>query len=146
MNLRHWDICRRLKPRYAGYNVTVWPILQSLIQLKNLYKDNWETFISNCTVRQYFTVNDNFSADYISKALGETSHILSKKNRAGGEDVEANKRLLVTPDELRRESGKKIFMFIDDLPPTYVDKLPYYLVPTLNNRADKNPYIQRNGL
>lgn len=123
---------------YAGYNVTVWPILQSLIQLKNLYKDNWETFIANCTVRQYFSINDNFSADYISKAIGETSHLLTKNKDA---DAVANKRLLVTPDELRRESGKKIFMFIADLPPTYVDKLPYYLVPEWDKRADKNPYL-----
>lgn len=121
---------------YAGYNVTIWPILQSLIQLKNLYKDNWETFIANCTVRQYFTINDNFSADYISAAIGETSNMIKKK----GEDPQVNKRLLVTPDELRRESGKKIFMFIADLPPTYVDKLPYYKVPELDARADENPY------
>jgi type IV secretion system protein VirD4 len=126
---------------YAGYNVTVWPILQSLIQLKNLYKDNWETFIANCTIRQYFTINDNFSADYISKALGETSHVITKSSKDRGVEYDVNKRALVTPDELRRESGKKIFMFIGDLPPTYVEKLPYYSVHELNIRADKNPYI-----
>ncbi|EHQ29802.1 type IV secretory system conjugative DNA transfer family protein [Mucilaginibacter paludis] len=125
---------------YAGYNVTVWPILQSLIQLKNLYKDNWETFIANCTIRQYFTINDNFSADYISKAIGETSHTIVKKGN-NGDEPETNKRALVTPDELRRESSKRIFMFINNLPPTYVDKLPYYEVTEWDDRADKNPYI-----
>ncbi|WP_225976322.1 type IV secretory system conjugative DNA transfer family protein [Mucilaginibacter ginsenosidivorax] len=122
---------------YAGYNVTVWPILQSLIQLHNLYKNNWETFIANCTVRQYFTINDNFSAEYISKAIGETSNLIVSKDA----DPKANARRLVTPDELRRESGKKIFMFISDLPPTYVDKLPYYLLVDLKGKADRNPYI-----
>jgi type IV secretion system protein VirD4 len=111
---------------YAGYNVTVWPILQSLIQLKNLYKDNWETFIANCAVRQYFSINDNFSVEYISKAIGQTSNVV-RTFLGGSTDAKANARALVTPDELRRESGKKIFMFIGDLPPTYVDKLPYYL-------------------
>lgn len=125
---------------YAGFNVTVWPILQSLIQLKNQYKDGWETFIANCVVRQYFSINDNFSADYISKALGETSNVT---HRLFGKESrpEANKRALVTPDELRRESGQSIFMFISDLPPTIISKEPYYLVPELILRAEKNPYI-----
>ncbi|WP_374949570.1 type IV secretory system conjugative DNA transfer family protein [Mucilaginibacter sp.] len=125
---------------YAGYNITVWPILQSLIQLKNLYRDNWETFIANCTVRQYFTINDNFSADYISKAIGETTNMITTF-LGGKRQDDTNKRLLVTPDELRRESGRKIFMFIGDLPPTFVNKRPYYHDELLNELADKNPYI-----
>ncbi len=125
---------------YAGYNVTVWPILQSLIQLKNLYANNWETFIANCAVRQYFSINDNFSADYVSKAIGQTSHIV-RKFFSGNEEPKANARSLVTPDELRRESAKKIFMFIGGLPPTYVDKKPYYTVPIWDKRAYKNPYV-----
>lgn len=126
---------------YAGYNVTVWPILQTLGQLAHLYKDNWQTFIGNCTVRQYFSVNDNETAEYVSTAIGMTSHVIVQKAWFGVKDAESNQRFLITPDELRRESGKKIFMFIADLPPTYVDKLPYYKVPELDNRAEDNPYI-----
>lgn len=126
---------------YAGYNVTVWPILQTLGQLVHLYKDNWQTFIGNCTIRQYFSVNDNETAEYVSTAIGTTSNVLVSKKWFGVQDAESNQRYLITPDELRRESGKKIFMFIADLPPTYVDKRPYYYVPTLNSRAKINPYI-----
>jgi len=126
---------------YAGYNVTVWPILQTLGQLEGLYGQSWQTFIANCTVRQYFSINDNFSAEYISQAIGATSHLSVIKAWFGIKDATSNPRPLITPDELRRESGKRIFMFIGDLPATYIDKLPYYLVPELNERAMKNPYI-----
>jgi len=126
---------------YAGYNVTVWPILQTLVQLENLYANNWQTFISNCTVRQFFSINDMFSASYVSEAIGHTSHVATKRAWFGVQDAESSERLLITPDELRRESGKRIFMFIADLPPTYIEKLPYYKVPELQTKADKNPYI-----
>jgi type IV secretion system protein VirD4 len=126
---------------YAGYKVTVWPILQTLIQLRANYHDNWQSFIANCNVRQYFSISDNESADYISKAVGMTSHTVTTSAWFGVKDAKSTARELITPDELRRESGKKIFMFIGDLPPTFVDKLPYYLVPRLLERADKNPYI-----
>jgi type IV secretion system protein VirD4 len=127
---------------YAGYNVTVWPILQTLVQLENLYGSNWQTFISNCTVRQFFSVNDMFSANYVSEAIGHTSHVQTTRSLFWVKDAQSTERLLITPDELRRESGKRIFMFIADLPPTYTEKLPYYKTEHLNLRADKNPYIK----
>ena len=127
---------------YAGFNVTVWPILQSLIQLQALYGKNWQSFIANCNVRQYLSINDNESADYISAAIGQTSNTITKgSTRFSIGKAVSNARALITPDELRRESGKKIFMFVGDLPPTYVDKLPYYLNPEWIPRADKNPYL-----
>ena len=129
---------------YAGFEITVWTILQSLIQLKAHYKDNWETFVGNSAVRQFFSVNDNFTAEYASKAIGETSHVVSERNRFGLGKSESNKRPLVTPDELRRVSGKNIFAFITDNAVTYYPKLPYYQMQRLSDngkvRFDKNPY------
>ncbi|MGF1923838.1 MAG: type IV secretory system conjugative DNA transfer family protein [Bacteroidia bacterium] len=117
---------------YAGYQVTICPILQSLIQLKDLYGDNWETFTANCTIRQFFSVNDNFTAEYVSTAIGKTSNPTSDG---------MNARHLVTPDELRRYSGKNIFAFFESSPPTYFNKYPYYIWEKLKGRADANPYI-----
>jgi type IV secretion system protein VirD4 len=127
---------------YAGYEVTIWPILQSLIQLKGLYGDNWETFIANTAIRQYFAVNDNFSAEYVSGALGETSHVVSNKGWFGGEGAESNHRALVTPDEVRRGSANAIFGFFASNPPTVFKKAPYYEMGTLKGRDDPNPYLR----
>lgn len=128
---------------YAGYNVTVWAILQSLVQLHNLYKDNWESFTANTTVKQYFTISDNFSADYISHAIGTSSHVLFKQSFWGDiTDIQTNARPLITPDELRRESGRNIFMFIGDKPPIIIPKVPYYYMNELTGKFDKNPYFK----
>jgi type IV secretion system protein VirD4 len=125
---------------YAGYNVTVWAILQSLVQLQALYQNNWQVFIGNTAVRHFFGIHNNFDANYISAAIGQTSNVLIERHSMGIGKVESNARPLITPDELRIASGKSIFTFIDDIPPTYFDKAPYHDNEELNARADKNPY------
>ena len=128
---------------YAGFEITVWPILQSLIQLQAHYKDTWETFIGNSTIRQFFSVNDNFTADYVSKAIGQTSHVIIDQSWGGIiEKSQSNQRPLVTTDELRRASGHNIFAFMGEKPITYYPKMPYYLNPELMKRADANPYFR----
>lgn len=122
---------------YAGFNVTVWAIVQSLVQLVNLYEKNWQVFVGNSSVRHFFGIHSNFDADYISKAIGTSSHLIKYKDR----DASSSARLLITPDELRIASGTQMFAFIDDLPPTYFSKIPYFTVPVLNQRAEKNPYF-----
>ena len=82
-----------------------------------------------------------FSANYVSEAIGHTSHVLTERSWFRIKKAEATQRLLITPDELRRESGKRIFMFIADLPPTYIEKLPYFKVQGLKDRAQSNPYL-----
>ncbi|TFF37927.1 type IV secretory system conjugative DNA transfer family protein [Mucilaginibacter psychrotolerans] len=132
---------------YAGFNLTVWAILQSLIQLKGIYGDKWEVFVGNTAVKQYFSVNDNFTADYISTAIGQTSHITGIKSRLGLEDPKANARPLVAPDEVRRGSGDAMFVFIGAKPPTLFAKQPYYQMGEEmigkdgKARFDKNPYL-----
>jgi type IV secretion system protein VirD4 len=126
---------------YAGYNVTVWPILQSLIQLKSIYGDNWETFIANAAIRHFFSVNDNFSADYVSSALGTTTYVQKIGSWFVGTHYDTSVRLLVTPDEVRRFSQDSIFAFLGNTPPSIFGKHPYYQIPEIVTRADDNPYM-----
>jgi type IV secretion system protein VirD4 len=125
---------------YAGFEVTVWPILQSLIQLQGLYGENWETFTANTAIRQFFTINDNFTANYVSAAIGQTSHVITTRSWFGVNDANANQRPLVTPDEVRRGSAKNIFAFLGGNPPTVFAKRPYYQMPELEGKEDMNPY------
>lgn len=131
---------------YAGFNLTVWPILQSLIQLKGIYGDKWEVFVGNTAVRQYFSVNDNFTAEYISTAIGQTSFVTGIRSRLGLKDPKANARPLVSADEVRRGSGDNMFVFIGAKPPTMFAKRPYYYMNELigkdgKSRFDNNPYF-----
>ncbi|MBO0950593.1 type IV secretory system conjugative DNA transfer family protein [Fibrella sp. HMF5405] len=126
---------------YAEFEVTVWPILQSLIQLKGLYGENWETFTANTAIRQFFTIYDNFTANYVSAAIGQTSHAITTKGMVGGvQDASSNQRPLVTPDEIRRGSAENIFAFLGSNPPTLFVKRPYYQMFELRNKENTNSY------
>lgn len=54
----------------AGYGIQLWPILQDLNQLKDLYKTRWETFLANAGVIQVFRANDMTTAGYFSQRMG----------------------------------------------------------------------------
>jgi type IV secretion system protein VirD4 len=51
----------------AGYGIQLWPILQDMSQLKDLYCTKAGTFIANAGVRQVFGVNDLETARWLSQ-------------------------------------------------------------------------------
>ncbi|MEO1528034.1 MAG: type IV secretory system conjugative DNA transfer family protein, partial [Planctomycetota bacterium] len=57
----------------AGLGVKCWIVIQDLSQLKSNYRENWETFIANSGVFQFFGGADDTTLSYVSKLLGETS-------------------------------------------------------------------------
>lgn len=127
---------------YAGFNITVWTILQSLVQLEAHYPKTWETFVGNSTIRHYLSVNDNFTAKYVSEAIGMTTHtIISRAWWGLITKTDQNQRELLTPDEVRRLSGDNILVFMGEAPVTYFAKKPYYAMSQVNSRASKNPYF-----
>ena len=127
---------------YAGYGVHLWPILQNLVQLRDVYGDNWENFISSCSVRQFLTMSDNTTAEYVSTMFGSMSvptyDALGNVNGATG-------RPLVSADELRRASGGTIFAVVDQLPPAGLRKVAYFDVLTEGKDYDPNPYQLRGA-
>lgn len=56
----------------AGFGVKLLFVLQSLEQLQAVYDKNWETFLSNAGVKVFFSVEDHFTREYVSKLAGET--------------------------------------------------------------------------
>jgi type IV secretion system protein VirD4 len=121
---------------YAGFGIHVWLIYQSLVQIRKIFGDNWENLIANCSVRHFFNVSDNFSADYISHLFGNTSiPTYNEKGEING----ASARPLVTADELRRESCNTIYTVIDQFAPVQIPKVPYY---EMNLGYDANPYYK----
>lgn len=123
---------------YAGYNITMWPIVQDLGQLKRLYGESWETFISNTAVRQFLSVSDVFSLEYLSKLMGMSTTVsYDDKGKA-----QSTARSLVTPDEIRRASADNIFALIEQRPAACFPKIPYYEMPALKGFYDDNPYYK----
>lgn len=68
----------------AGYGVTLWPFLQSLVQLQKLYPQSWETFIENAGAVTVSNVNANTTAEYFSKRACRHKVVKISKARGGG--------------------------------------------------------------
>jgi type IV secretory pathway TraG/TraD family ATPase VirD4 len=66
------DRIRSAAAEIAGAGVKLFISVQGLNQLEEVYEKGWETFISNSGLQLYFDMKDNFTLDYIQKALGET--------------------------------------------------------------------------
>jgi type IV secretion system protein VirD4 len=68
--LRHMEIIETSVAYLCGLRVRVWSIFQDVNQIKSIYGENWETFISNAGILQVMTPNDATTADYISRRTG----------------------------------------------------------------------------
>lgn len=122
---------------YAGYNISIMPVVQSLIQLKAMYHDNWETFMGNSAIKHFFTIRDNFTAEYVSKLFGRRSVMTTETDENGKESERSTQRALITPDELMTGGANNMYVKIEDLNPTIIAKFPYYVIPEIQDRADK---------
>lgn len=129
----------------AGYNITLWMILQSLPQLRNLYRDHWEDFIANTMVKQYVGIADNFTAEYVAHSIGGTTFVTTDSEGQGWDKRDrfnSSQRMVLTPDEVKATTDKNIILQISKSPTLIVPKKPYYNDDTLLNRARTNPMHQ----
>ncbi len=129
----------------AGYNITLWPIFQTLPQLKDLYEKSWQTFLGNAAVKHFWGIGDNETANYVSEMIGGSTYLVYDKNIIGNDKGEPKQRMLATPDEVRRGSENSIFSFIDQKPAAMLPKWDYRDMPKLQGRYDENPYYANIG-
>jgi type IV secretory pathway TraG/TraD family ATPase VirD4/type II secretory pathway pseudopilin PulG len=73
--LKRMEVIEYAVAQIASYGVKLFFVLQSLEQLKAVYKDNWETFLANSGLKVFFNLEDHFSREYVSKLIGETEVI-----------------------------------------------------------------------
>lgn len=60
--------------RMPSYGVHLWPFVQHLGQLTNLYSDNlWQTFFANADAAMFFGNDDTQTTEYVSKRIGNIS-------------------------------------------------------------------------
>jgi hypothetical protein len=70
--LKRMPVVENAMAQIAGYGVRMVIAAQTLAQLKNIYRDNWETFMGSVGLKLFFGNEDNFTRDYVSKLIGET--------------------------------------------------------------------------
>ncbi len=67
-----------------GYNIQIAAFLQDLGQLKNIYKERWETFIANAGAVFGFAPNDLTTAEWMSKRSGTTTAVAQGMSTSSG--------------------------------------------------------------
>ncbi|ATG43633.1 type IV secretory system conjugative DNA transfer family protein [Phaeobacter piscinae] len=134
----------------AGYGMQLWGIAQDASQLKRIYGDGWETFISNAGVLQYFGSRDQMTADYFSALCGVTTvwNASTALARAFGQTSGGNssststtithtdtatgsQRKLAYPDELMRMDEARQLLLVENGHPIMGSKLPWFQDPKL---------------
>jgi type IV secretion system protein VirD4 len=81
--LGHMEVIQDNYALMRGFGVKLWTIWQDLNQAKRLYKEQWETFISNAGIVQTFAPQDLTTREYLSKLSGERIIWHSKTSTSG---------------------------------------------------------------
>ena len=114
----------------AGYGLQLWPILQDMSQLKDLYGDRAGTFIANAGVQQVFGVNDFETAKWLSQMIGqETAGFQTDSFKPGDGPSFSNNltgRDLLTPDEIMQLPPDRQLLRVQGQATAIAQKLRYY--------------------
>ena len=117
----------------AGYGLQLWPILQDMSQLKDLYGDRANTFIANAGVQQVFGVNDFETAKWLSQMIGQETTGFQTDSFKPGDNPSFSHNLtgrdLLTPDEIMQMPPNVQLLRVQGQPSALAQKLRYYADP-----------------
>ena len=132
-------------------NISASTIIQNMAQIKELYKDSWETIPGNSDTILYLGGNEQSTHKYISEALGKSTidtktHGQTKgKSGSWSTNFQISGRELLTPDEVRGLDNRYAILFIRGARP--VMDLKYELTdhPAIRYTVDGGgpPYIHK---
>ena len=123
-------------------NISASTIIQNMAQIKELYKDSWETIPGNSDTILYLGGNEASTHKYISEALGKATidtktHGQTKgKSGSYSTNFQMSGRELLTPDEVRALDNRYCILFIRGAKP--VMDLKYELTehPAIRHTVD----------
>jgi type IV secretion system protein VirD4 len=114
----------------AGYGLQLWPILQDMSQLKDLYGARANTFVANAGVLQTFGVNDFETAKWLSQMIGrETTGYQTESLKVGdapSTSYNVTARDLMTPDEIMQLPPHVQLLRVQGKPVIVAKKLRYF--------------------
>ena len=135
-------------------NISASTIIQNMAQIKELYKDSWETIPGNSDTVLYLGGNEASTHKYISEALGkstiDTRTYGQTRGRSGSysTNFQISGRELLTPDEVRLLDNRYAILFIRGARP--VLDLKYNLLKHRNiiysPDGGAQPYVHRRRL
>jgi len=81
-SLKKMDVIENAAAQLAGFGVKLFYAVQSLAQLKSVYADAWEVFLANAGLKIFYSVEDGFTRDYVSKFIGDTEVLRDTQNQS----------------------------------------------------------------
>lgn len=132
-------------------NISASTIIQNMAQIKELYKDSWETIPGNSDTLLYLGGNEQSTHKYISEALGKgtiSTHTHGQtKGRSGSwsTNTQQNGRELLTSDEVRQLDNRYAILFIRGVRPVLDEKYDLMRHPAVHHIPDGGgqPYLHR---
>ena len=132
-------------------NISASTIIQNMAQIKELYKDSWETIPGNSDTILYLGGNETSTHKYISEALGkatiDTKTHGQTRGRSGSysTNFQTSGRELLTPDEVRQLDNRYAILFIRGARPVMDLKYDLMRHPAIRYTSDGGgpPYLHR---
>jgi type IV secretion system protein VirD4 len=99
----------------AGYGIKFWIVIQSITQLKSLYKENWEAFTAGGALTA-FAPRDPTTSEYLSKMAGDIG-IEMRSTSIGGDGGKSvsrsvERREAIMPHQFRQMRDGMLFAFL----------------------------------
>ncbi len=132
-------------------NISASTIIQNMAQIKELYKDSWETIPGNSDTLLYLGGNEAGTHKYISEALGKATintrtHGQTKgKSGSYSTNFQQSGRELLTPDEVRQLDNRYAILFLRGAKPVLDLKYDLTKHPAIKYTPDGGgkPYIHK---
>ena len=128
-------------------------IIQNMAQIKELYKDSWETIPGNCDTILYLGGNESSTHKYVSEMLGKATidtktHGQTKgKSGSYSTNFQMSGRELLTPDEVRKLDNRYALLFIRGASPVMDEKYDLMHHPAISRSSlgGAAPYIHHGA-
>ena len=128
-----------------SFGVQLWPFVQDLTQLKDIYHDNWENFLGASAALTAFAPREVFTSDYLSRLCGNKTIIVESENERTGSIGTGLGRgpqgaPLIRPEELRAMPPGQILCLVDPVKSPFMAHVPGYWATHFRDGLDDNPY------
>ena len=128
-----------------SFGIGIVPILQSLEQIKNMYKDEWGVIVDNCNTLLYLGgITHMDTLEYVSKLLGKGTFDKKTTGRTRGKSGSSSQnfdvigRDLMDAAEIRKLPKSDCLFIVGGRNPFYSKKYDYSSHPNYKYTSDAN--------
>jgi type IV secretion system protein VirD4 len=132
----------------AGFNLQLWPFLQDLGQIQEIYGKRWMSILANCGIVQFFTPSDVETAEYLQRRGGITTGESRSRSYSAGilkspqGESRSESRVPLLPFErmMSLPQDHSVVFFAGKHDPLLVGRTPYWKIPRLSGIFAPDPY------